>query len=160
MSVPWVGEAGNKMSANILRGLVPEQSPHGSLLVGLESSWMDGVPNTREEDQRVEQWPLARYHQFGLGGFPTSLCAQVSGMGSLGGSVHVNFTCKSGTTRAPGINRRVCREKKDRERGGERPNLQRSRSTTRQCSLTSLFLAGGKSLVDNTCPEHRAHPNM
>lgn len=48
------------------------------------------------------------------------------------------------------------KEKNKHKKPHNRPYLWRSRSTTRQCSFMSLFLAGGKSLVDNTCPQNRA----
>lgn len=58
-----------------------------------------------------------------------------------------------------GVHRRVwCagKEKNKHKKPHNRPYLWRSRSTTRQCSFMSLFLAGGKSLIDNTCPQNRA----
>lgn len=59
------------MSVSILRGLVPGQSPRGSLLVGMESLWMDGV-TTLTWEKRTRGWSgghLASDHRFGLGVF-------------------------------------------------------------------------------------------
>lgn len=77
------------MSVSILRGLVPGQSPCGSLLVGLESLWMDGVITLAwgKRTRGLSSGHFASYHQFGLSDFLTFPGAKDSGMGSLS-SVH------------------------------------------------------------------------
>lgn len=145
----WVGRDERGVAASIPRRLAPGQSPQGRPLGGLESSRVDGVtPLVWGKRARGPRCHFPSYEQFGLDGFLAFSRAKNSAAALFPSTL----LCRSrNIIRTQRISRRVRRGKTKHNRE-ERPNLQRSRSTTRQCSSRSLFLAGGKSLIDNTHP--------